>query len=229
VITVENARFLVTYKPELDFAVLAVRGTGLPSTSHLSDHLILELVRVDSISSMTPHPLFTKNRLIAALTKDPEDGMETVPETATGSHTAMPSGLADRKAMARNNYKQVALGAMLYAADYDDYLPYAQTTATVQSVTNPYLKSGSVWRNPNPNGGRILFNTKVGGVSMVEFDMPTEIPMFYDEKAWPDGSRMVAYLDAHVESVPASGWAAVQKQLNRKWKRKGKPLPLPKS
>ena len=151
-----------------------------------------------------------------------------------GSLLALTSALAGQqspppfdklKTQTSSNLKQVALGVIMYSSDWDDMLPYVQNTATVQRVITPYLRSNAVWKTENPLGGKFMFNTKIGGLSMTAIDNPAEMPMFVEEKIWPDGTRYVAFLDGHVKPVSKSSWGAIDKQWKRKFARKGKPLP----
>ncbi|MEZ0325739.1 MAG: hypothetical protein ACAH95_07520, partial [Fimbriimonas sp.] len=151
VVTAENNRFLITYKTEIDMGTLMARADDMNGRG-LSKQLVLELVKVDSIAALSPLPLFTKERLLAAI-GDPSMAPEQTEQT-----------IAARKTQTISNMKQIALGAMMYSNDYDDVLPFAQNTATVQRVIRPYLKNDSLWKTMNPNGGRILFNMNVGGV-----------------------------------------------------------------
>jgi prepilin-type processing-associated H-X9-DG protein len=79
----------------------------------------------------------------------------------------------------------------------------------------------------NPRGGEFLFNLHLGGVNLDKLgaNKKTAI-LFYDSKAWPDGSRTVAYADGHVAQVSRPKWRLVRKSLRTRYPREArKPLP----
>jgi len=105
-----------------------------------------------------------------------------------------------------SNAKQVGLGIMLYASDYDDVFPNAQSTAQAQKEVYPYLKNADLWKSYNPNGGRLLYNTALSKLSETQIPAPAETPMVWDEKPWPDGRRVVVYTDGHGKIVSSDEW-----------------------
>ena len=117
--------------------------------------------------------------------------------------------VAAAKSAALSNAKQAALGIMMYLSDSDEKFPNADSTAKAQSVVEPYTKSAEIWKNPNPNGGRLLYNTSLSRTTQAAIESPSETLLLWDEKAWPDGTRVVAFTDGHVKSVSASEWTAL--------------------
>jgi prepilin-type processing-associated H-X9-DG protein len=135
------------------------------------------------------------------------------------------SDLTAKLAETRADFKQIALGTIMYATDYDDVLPYAQSTRAVAYVTEPYMKNRGLWRTLNPNGGKVQFNLAVGGVALGTIQNPADIPLFSESAFWPDGARVVAFVDGHVRAVAKSDWPKIQKALAKTHKRSAKPLP----
>jgi hypothetical protein len=131
----------------------------------------------------------------------------------------------DLMGQTRSNMKLIALGTIMYTTDWDDVLPYAQSTRAVAYCTEPYMKNRRIWQTLNPNGGKIQFNMGIAGVGVDDVQNPAETPLFYETQFWPDGSRVVAFLDAHGSSISNSDWPIVNKALAAKFKRKAKPLP----
>jgi prepilin-type processing-associated H-X9-DG protein len=125
-----------------------------------------------------------------------------------------------------SNGKQIALGMLMYTNDYDDVLPYVQSVVTVKEITYPYIKTKSVWETGNP-ASQWRFNMCVGGALETDIQEPASTPMFYESAPWPDGRRVVAFMDGHVKLVSSSDWKAMAKYLKLKLKKKAtKPLPL---
>ena len=125
-----------------------------------------------------------------------------------------------------SNGKQLGLGLHLYCADFDDILPWPQSIITMKGVTYPYIKNKSIWTTYNPAKSQFLFNSALGGVSMNSVQDPVGTPLYYESKPWPDGRRIVVYVDGHARIESADAWATISKKLKGKWKRAAaKPLP----
>jgi beta-lactamase regulating signal transducer with metallopeptidase domain len=114
-----------------------------------------------------------------------------------------------------NNAKQLCLALHMYALDYDSSLPYSPKAPVYQSVTDPYLKNYSAWKSKNPNGGDLLFAANLAGALFDKIDQPQETPLVYDEKAWPDGRRVVGYLDGHAQFINAEKWKKTKRLLGK--------------
>lgn len=200
--------YLATY--QMDPVVLM--GGEKPSAG--SELLKLVYVRRDVIVSLSPRPDVTREGMVAYFS-EPEGG-SSVP-TAQGT--------SDNRTAAISNLKQAALGMIIYASDFDDELPYVQDSASAFVVTYPYVKSREQFKSRNPQGSRILFNMAIAGVNMNNIPEPAKTVLYFDEKAWPDGGRPVAFADGHVKYLSASEWAQAAKSLHLKLKRTAKPLP----
>lgn len=195
--------FLVTYK--FDFDMSMMMGEGPPDLSKMP--LRLHLVKLDAIEALIPRPDLKKSDLL---------GMGNLP--AGNSRSKQTAGLS--------NAKQLALGMIMYASDFDDVFPWPQSTSKAQEVIAPYLKNDRLWETGNPESSRFLFNMNLGGVSIVDIDSPAETPMLYESKPWPDGRRIVAFADGSARIVQAESWFNVEKGLSLKFKRTAKqPLP----
>lgn len=108
-----------------------------------------------------------------------------------------------------SNAKEVAIGIIHYLVDNDDKYPAAHSTLEAQSVVMPYLKSASVWASANPAGGRLIYNVTLSRVSQTSIQSPAETLLLWDEKPWPDGTRIAAFADGHVKVIPKEGWPAL--------------------
>lgn len=83
-------------------------------------------------------------------------------------------------------------------------------------------------RSSNPRGGELLFNLRVGGVNLAKLGTSKKNAiLFYDSKAWPDGSRTVAFANGQVAQVSRSKWKIVGKSLRKRYPRAAR-RPLPK-
>ncbi len=142
-----------------------------------------------------------------------------------GASVQSPDEMATKRTKTLNNVKQIATGLMIYSTDYDDYLPYAQSVTAVQYLTYPYIKNLDVWKTYNPNGGKIAYNTSIGGASVTQIEAPADTVMVYETMTWPDGRRTVAKADTSARVVDANLWKELSKTLKLKLPKKGKPLP----
>lgn len=128
--------------------------------------------------------------------------------------------MAKKRAQTISNSKQVALGFLLYASDYDDMLPVAKSTGQAQKAVLPYLRSRENWKSENP-GSKLLFNTNLSGLSMTVFPKPAQTPLLYETKAWSDGGKVIAYVDGHVKLEPKEELPAIEAMLKKKWLKGG--------
>ena len=123
------------------------------------------------------------------------------------------------QSMTVSNAKQVALAITMYEQDYDEHFPNADSTAKAQAAVHPYLKNDEVWASRNPNGGRLLYNASLSKRSLAQIDVTASTLLVWDEKPWPDGSRVVAYVDGHVKVATRDDWDRIWKaELRRRGK-----------
>lgn len=123
--------------------------------------------------------------------------------------------------------KAVGLGSLMYAQDYDEYLPYAQKTETASSVLYPYMKDQESFKSPTP-GAKFLYNVNVGGVPFINFDRPAEIPMWWE--SLPAGSSLnpvYCFIDGHVKALHDSSLSDAKKLAARHFERPKSSKPLP--
>lgn len=224
--------YLVAYKLEIGLRKDADLQ-GMSEVPPVAARLRLTLLRNDMIASVAPEP-DTDIKSIMKILDDSKipydeplillDQNETVNAAILAPVFSQAKESAKRTATL-SNAKQLALGMLLYESDYDDIAPYAQSTATVKYVIDPYLKNREVWKSLNPNGGEFLFNTSLGGVNTSEIPHPADTPLFFERNAWPDGSRVVAFADGHAKVLTPDEWKKLQPTLKLKLKKSAKPLP----
>ena len=131
---------------------------------------------------------------------------------------------ASAKTQTLSNLKQLGTGTLIMLSDFDDRFPYVQGTSQLFELIYPYTKSKDVTKSLNPAGSRVLFNMSLAGADIVQIDSIAEIPMFYEETPWADGTRYVCFADSHVKGVTAAEWERLKPKLKLNLKRYGKPL-----
>ena len=170
------------------------------------------LTRAGTSAGETPTPVFTETWLeagrIVQWSPRPDLTRALLLKTFGDAPVPKPDDIEAQSAKTRAvaNAKQVAFGVVMYASDYDDRFPKAEATSQAQSALNPYLKDGSVWTSLNPNGGRLLYNTYLSGVNLASLQDPSGTLLLWDERAWPDGSRTVAYTDGRAATLSREEW-----------------------
>ena len=212
--------FLVTYKLDMDMSDLMpsrvaafTAGTSMPTPAAKEPRLVINLVALDSVLAVTPYPSITKKDLTTAFSKS-NMAFDVPAQSDMGQSTAL------------SNIKQISLGMIMYAGDYDDVYPYAQGTNTVRGVIAPYLKNDKLWNTGNPNGGQFVFNMGMAGTLATSIPDPANLVMFYETQPWPDGRRAVSFADGHAKWVEPKVWELMKTHLKPKGiKRVGKPLP----
>jgi len=123
--------------------------------------------------------------------------------------------------------KAIGLGSLMYAQDYDEYLPYAQKTESASSIIHPYVKNQESFKSPTA-GAKFLYNVNVGGVPFVSFDLPAEIPMWME--SLPTGSSLspaYCFIDGHVKLLRDDSLADAKKMAARHFERPKWSKPLP--
>jgi hypothetical protein len=201
-----NHAYLVAYKVDLPSMVARAGAAREPS-------LVRTLINTDQIVSVVPRDDISKADFLSML------GL-----SASGTQT-QDAQIAALRTLTLSNAKQLALATIMFASDNDDVLPYSKSSRGAMKAIMPYIKDNEVIHTKNPNGGWFQYNMSVSGVSDTAAAEPSNTPLFYDSKEWPDGRRVVAFLDGHAKVVSKEDWAGMQKYLNLSIPRTGKPLP----
>lgn len=205
--------YLVAYKVDWDIETLLansrnVQGSVPSAAPAVEPMLKINLIALNSIQKVEPCPDITKKDLIDAFGGGAKPSADSLQEQTL------------------SNVKQVALGMLMYSNDYDDYLPYAQSSKSAWYVEYPYVKSINMFKTLNPNGGMIRFNMGIAGAYMESIIEPANTVMLYESEPWPDGRRAVAFLDGRAKLVTREEWAELAKRLTPPGiKRAKKPLP----
>lgn len=223
VAVIGQQNYLVAYKLEANFAGMA-SAKSVPTVG-----LKLNLVRFDLLATIAPEPTFTKERLEKAIAgaKAMEGGLtsvevEDVPVAQTAPPAPADAPMPSASSNDLNRVKQASLAVIMYASDYDDELPYVQSTGAAVEVTAPYIKNVSGWWTSD--GRRVLFNMALAGVNTNQLEQPSGIVLLHAQPR-ADGSREVAFADGHVKLIGAEEWKKLSKTLNLKLKKSKRPLP----
>lgn len=168
----------------------------------------------------------TQLHLLSAATA----ALAIIPAVAAWQSSATTDAAAARqeRTEALNRLKQVALGSLMYAADYDDDLPYVQQTASIVEVTKPYVRDLESFKSPT-KGGKVLFNLNVGGVSMNAIDEPAATPLWIETLPDAEMTNAVAFVDGHVKLIDKDKRKEVTKAAAKKFPRVASMKPLPKN
>ncbi len=227
--------YLVTYRMRITDELLRLQ-MALPPGSHVESpqgfapKLQLELVKTTAITNFSPIENMTVATLVDTLNKI-NGGMS--PQPVPVDEGAVPiaivpteQSMASKKSASLSNAKQIALGVMMYSSDYDDAMPYVQSTRSLFGVIQPYVKNNNIYRTLNPSGGSFLFNMDVSGILTTQVKNPATTVLCYDSREWPDGSRIVAFMDGSAKTVSRETWKTLYGPGKLKLKKVGRPLPL---
>ncbi len=118
-----------------------------------------------------------------------------------------------------SNLKQLSVGMMIYASDYDDYLP---KSVNWSDVVMPYIKNLEVFKCPTISNRDkklygISFMSSCLGINLPQVEEPAKQYMLFDsddlkknsignESKLPkpgrhNGNNHVSFLDAHVKAI----------------------------
>jgi hypothetical protein len=229
-VRVESQEYLVAYRLDIPVAAIASSSNGFDMWAIENPlELALQLIRPESIAKMTPVPTLSPEKLVKAVesfTRTLAEGIGVSAEELGTARATAPANQQSKQTQALSNAKQIATGMMIYMADWDDLFPPKPSTPNVQNVIRPYLKNDALWNTGNPNKSRFLFNPALAGVSAVIVPEPSRMPLIYEDKAWPDGRRVVAFADSSARLVSKEQWATMAPLLKAKLKA-AKPPPRP--
>lgn len=195
--------FLVTYAAQINMAE-AMKQKSPPDLSKVD--LVLTLINTKSIAAVTPRLDMTK-----------EEWLKPAPPVTSGG--------GDGKSSSISNAKQLGTALMIYCADYDDVIPYVQSTKGVFEVMYPYMKNVEITKSLNPAGSKFLLNMAVAGASQASIEAPSDTVLFYEDKPWADGTRIVVFCDSSTKTVTEEEWQKHQATLSLKLQKVGRPLP----
>lgn len=212
--------YILAYRLDVNLRDVQIRPeehSGMPPMK-----LQLVMIKPSEIVQISPDTVWTKENLAHWL--EGEKGAHMHPGAQSESARFNDAQTAAKQTQSLSNIKQMALGLLIYAADYDDLFPAAQSTKAVRFVIYPYVKNLDVFRSKNPIGSEFNFNTALSGVSQVDIPDPVGTVLLYEPIAWPDGTRVVAFADGHAKKVNEQTWSSISKTLKAKFKRTAKKM-----
>lgn len=113
------------------------------------------------------------------------------------------SKAAASKTVALSNMKQIAIGTLMYAADWNDILKMSPTTAKEKIM--PYLKNQEIFKDPATGKSDVyVFNNRLTNVPFNYVQYPAETVLWslgaQGALLYPyDGKTVVAFADGHVK------------------------------
>jgi hypothetical protein len=103
-----------------------------------------------------------------------------------------------------SNQKQLAMGILMYAQDYDEHYPTMTTPAHLQNRIHPYVRNKSVFKCP-ASGEDYLPNPALNYLTMEDVTAPAATLFLRDSKPHKSETGasvwVVAYADGHVATV----------------------------
>ncbi len=111
-----------------------------------------------------------------------------------------------------SNFKQIALGVLLYTNDHQDKV--AMTQATLKAKLQPYLKNEKVWLGPDNKPLDIRINPNLVGKSMTSVAEPAATVMLSlgpkSNLVYFEDRTFIAYVDGHVKTLTKAGISALK-------------------
>ena len=104
----------------------------------------------------------------------------------------------------QSKIKQVGLGLIMYASDYDGKLPPAMSTnLELRQCGLRYTKNVEIFKSLNPAGGEIVGNGLLAGKSIDHIVNPAATVMGFDSRPWAENYGVLSYADGHSKaSIP---------------------------
>lgn len=127
-----------------------------------------------------------------------------------------PDPEAAKKAKAQANIQTVCVAIITYANDFADRLPQGRSQIEIDRLIAPYIantRNPLAFKDPNPAGGRFLFNLAMAGAAPNRRPDPQKMLVVYEQNPWKDGSRLVGYGDGKVKWLDAKAWKIEQTKV----------------
>lgn len=96
-----------------------------------------------------------------------------------------------------SNAKRLTIALMLYAQDYDGYLPPMKTSTQFQNATFPYIQGSRIYLCPATHL-HYKFNAALSGTYLYSYPDPASVEVLHDAQPHADGLSTHAYLDGSV-------------------------------
>lgn len=110
-----------------------------------------------------------------------------------------------------SNLKQLGLGLIMYASDYDEVLPKEMgNSSLLQQKLEPYVKETKLFINPITNKP-YASNAILAGKKIAHIADPAQMATLYEDAPAPDGTRGVVFLDGHAKRVNEAQWETIKK------------------
>jgi prepilin-type processing-associated H-X9-DG protein len=166
--------------------------------------LLTELVDMSSIASLQPLGAFDTARI-------PRNAVQ-MSAMAIQAAVLFPV-FAQARAKARatssiSNLKQIALGMLMYAQDYDERLPPMASLPQLKKAIYPYTKNEQLFQCPIP-GSAYTTNPAASKLPAAAIESPAQFILVYESKPDSSGTRGIAFADGHVQRVRETAWAEV--------------------
>ena len=120
-----------------------------------------------------------------------------------------------RQTSCLSNEKQISLGILMYAQDYDEYLPAA---ATYEMQIDPYTKNQMLFIRPSTQiqPGSYEYNSHLDGMYVRDLSRPAQTPILWDRDvaigSGPhNGGGNVGFTDGHCKWHTDSGFAGLSR------------------
>lgn len=118
--------------------------------------------------------------------------------------------LAAKLASTRSDIKQFTNATLIYATDNDDLFPPLMATAQdAYPAVQSYFKR-DLPRSLNPNGADINGNRNLNGVMTTSVKNADRTMMYFDSASWPNGARIVSFVDGSSKRVEERDFLAGQ-------------------
>lgn len=135
---------------------------------------------------------------------------------------------SDDDTVSKGNLKQIAIGMLQYAQDFDERFPPMADTTILKSSIRPYLATQTVvnglpiWKPFSNSKVDSLFidpeteqqyipNSWLSHRSLLSLSNPAGVAAVYGPSLDNRGLRAVAFADGHVDFIDQNGWTEVKR------------------
>jgi hypothetical protein len=112
------------------------------------------------------------------------------------------ASVAPFTAVSQSNAKELGAAVLAYARDHGGrFPPNMKSAQAAMPQLARYVSRPDVYRSANPVGAEFMGNRALGGAKVSDVPNQRTTPMFYESRPWDGDTRVVVYVDGHVEQT----------------------------
>lgn len=133
-----------------------------------------------------------------------------------GKPTETPARIKALQSTSLSQVRQLAVAIQMYVQDNNGKYPPLNSKRLMKDALKAYLGNAEqMFLTP---GTQVQYqgNANLAGAKESDIKNPTEVVSVFEPTPWPDGMRVVGFVDGHAKLVGAEEWATLQAKMKVK-------------